>query len=244
MPNRKVVLITGAAQRIGERLARMLHAHDYNVLIHYHHSATAAEQLADTLNTTRPNSAKTIQADLTDSAEVISLAMHVEQCWGRLDALINNASSYYATPWGTATEHDWDVLIGSNLKGAFFLTQALLPALKKQRGCVINIIDIFADRPLRDHPLYCIAKAGLAMLTKSLALDCGNAIRVNGIAPGAILWPATTLSDAEKQHMLNRIPRGEIGNPDEIARTALFLIEHAPYINGQIIAVDGGLSLT
>src|SRR6185436_12794936 len=132
----------------------------------------------------------------------------------------------------------------SNLKGAFFLTQALLPALKKQRGCVINIIDIFADRPLRDHPLYCIAKAGLAMLTKSLALDCGNAIRINGIAPGVILWPATTLSDTEKQHMLNRIPRGEIGNPDEIARTALFLIEHAPYINGQIIAVDGGLSLT
>jgi len=240
----KIALITGAARRIGAQLARTLHKNNYNVVIHYHRSKEAADQLASELNDLRPNSAKALRANLADSAELSSLAQQSEQWQGHVDVLINNASSYYATPWGDASCEDWDALMGGNLKGAFFITQALLPTLKKQSGCVINIIDIFADKPLRDHPLYCIAKAGLAMMTKSLALDCGGEIRVNGIAPGAILWPATPLSDIEKQQMLNRIPNGDIGDPNDIARTALFLIEHAPYVNGQIIAVDGGLSLT
>lgn len=244
MSANKVALITGAAQRIGAQLARTLHKNSYNILVHYHQSSEAAEKLVDELNGVRPDSAKALQANLTSTAELLSLTRQCEQWQGRVDVLINNASSYYATPWGNASEEDWDALMGSNLKGAFFIVQALLPALKKQRGCVINIIDIFADKPLRDHPVYCIAKAGLAMMTKSLALDCGSEIRVNGIAPGTILWPAIALSGEEKQQMLNRIPNGDIGEPSDIARTALFLMEHAPYVNGQIIAVDGGLSLT
>lgn len=239
----KVVLITGAAQRIGAEMARTLHRANFNVLIHYHRSQESAEGLALELNSVRANSAKAVQANLSNTSEISALAQQCEQWRGRVDALINNASSYYATAWGNASPADWDALIGSNLKGAFFVTQTLLPALKKQHGCVINIVDIFADRPLRDHPLYCMAKAGLAMMTKSLALDCGGDIRVNGIAPGAILWPAAPLSDAEKQQMLSKIPNGDIGAPSDIAQTALFLLEHARYINGQIIAVDGGLSL-
>lgn len=239
----KVALITGGAQRIGAQLSRALHARGFNVAIHYNRSAAAAARLADELNAVRPDSALIMQADLTDHSDVSALSTAIAQRWQRLDALINNASSYYATPWGRASEHDWDALIGSNLKGAFFLTQTLLPALTKQRGCVLNLVDIFAERPLPEHPLYCIAKAGLAMLTKSLALDCGDRIRVNGIAPGAILWPEPELSAADKQRLLDKIPRRQIGEPGDIVRTALFLIEDAPYINGQIIAVDGGLSL-
>jgi pteridine reductase len=160
-----------------------------------------------------------------------------------VDVLINNASTYYSTPWQTAAAHDWDRLVGSNLKGPFFLTQALLAELSQRKGCVINMIDIAAERPARDFSLYCMAKAGLAMLTKSLAVDHGRSIRVNGIAPGAILWPEPPLSEIAKMQMLEKIPAGHIGDAADIVHTALFLIEDAPYINGQIIAVDGGLHL-
>lgn len=241
--NAPVALITGAAQRIGAELARTLHERGYRVLIHYRSSATEAERIAAELNAIRSDSAATLRAALGDADAVAALAAAALTRWERLDVLINNASSFYPTAWGKATVDDWDVLIGSNLKGAFFLTQALLPALAARSGCVINLIDIFAQQPLPDHPLYCMAKAGLAMMTKSLARDCGDSIRVNGIAPGAILWPEPPLSPEQQAHMLARIPRGRIGEPADIARTALFLIEDAPYINGQIIAVDGGLSL-
>jgi pteridine reductase len=238
-----VALITGAAQRIGEHLARALHARSYNVVIHYRYSAANAERIAAELNARRAASACTLAAAMEDDDAVQQLAAQALAQWGRLDVLINNASSYYRTPWGAATPQDWDTLFGSNLKGAFFLTQALLPALSEQRGCVINMIDIFAERPSRDFPLYCMAKAGLAMMTKSLAFDQGHRVRVNGIAPGVILWPEQPTGAEEKRETIARIPTRSIGSPDDIARTALFLIEDAPYINGQIIAVDGGYNL-
>lgn len=239
----KVALITGAAQRIGAQLARALHARGYNVVIHYNRSAAAAREIADELNAQRADSARIAAADMEDVEAVQTLAATALAAWGRLDVLINNASTYYATPWGDATPQDWDRLVGSNLKGPYFLTQAVLAELARRSGCVINMIDIAAERPARDFSLYCMAKAGLAMLTRSLAVDCGRTLRVNGIAPGAILWPEAPLSDAAKQQMLDKIPAGQIGHPDDIVRTALFLIEDAPYINGQIIAVDGGLHL-
>jgi pteridine reductase len=242
MTSVKVALITGAAQRIGAQLARALHARSYNIVIHYRSSAAAANELARELNSARANSTCVLSADMEKIDAVERLAVDALAAWGRIDVLINNASTYYSTPWGAATPDDWDKLLGSNLKGPFFLTQALLPELSKRGGCVVNMIDIFAERPLREFPLYCMAKAGIAMLTKSLAVDYGKTVRVNGIAPGAILWPEPPLSETEKLRMLEKIPVGRIGDPDNIVRTALFLIEDT-YINGQIIAVDGGLSL-
>lgn len=239
----KVALVTGAAQRIGEQLVRGLHARGYRVIVHYRSSAQPAQAIVDDLNRIQPATAVAIAADLADPTAPAQLAAAGLEQWGRVDVLINNASSYYPTPWGEAKISDWQGLMGSNLMGPFFLTQELLPALIKQRGCVINMIDIFAERPARDMPLYGMAKAGLAHMTKSLAFDLRGKIRVNGIAPGAILWPERPTSDEQKSDMLQRIPLGEIGDPSDIVRTALFLIEDAPYINGQIIAVDGGLSL-
>lgn len=240
---RKVALITGAAQRIGEQLARALHARDYNVLIHYRYSAGSAQKIVAELNALRDGSAAALPADMENIESVRALAEQAQSQWGRIDALINNASSYYATPWQSATPQDWDSLFGSNLKGPFFLTQALLPELARNKGSVLNIVDIFAERPSHDFPLYCMAKAGLAMMTKSLAFDWGHSLRVNAIAPGAILWPEPPLDDDAKQRMLEKIPAGQIGDPADIVRTALFLLDDASYVNGQIIAVDGGLSL-
>lgn len=242
-PWQKVALITGAAQRVGEQLARGLHARGYRVIVHYRSSAQQAQSIVDDLNKTRAETAVAIAADLADEAAASQLAVTCLKQWGRIDVLINNASSYYPTPWGEAKTADWQMLIGSNVMGPFFLTQALLPALIEQQGCVINMIDIFAERPARNMPIYGMAKAALAHMTKSLAFDLRGKIRVNGIAPGAILWPEQPMAEAEKSNMLERIPLGEIGDPSDIVRTALFLIEDAPYINGQIIAVDGGLSL-
>lgn len=240
--NDRVALITGAGQRIGEQLVRTLHARGYRVLIHYRRNPNASA-LADELNRRRGDSACAIAADFEKLDEVRQLAERAVAQWGRLDALINNASSYFRTPWGEAGELDWDNLFGSNLKGPFFLTQALLPALKRRRGCVINLLDINIERPAPGFALYCMAKAGLAMMTKSLALDLRGAVRVNGIAPGAILWPEQAIDEDDKRGLLVRIPLGTLGDPTDIVRTMLFLLEDAPYINGQIIAVDGGLNL-
>lgn len=240
----KVVLVTGAGQRIGAHLARVLHQRGYRVLLHYRSSDSAAVAVAAEFNRVRADSSRALQADLTDLAQVQRLAEQVVEIWGRLDALINNASSYFETPWGNTGEAEWDALIGSNLKGPYFLTQALLPLLAEQRGAVINLIDVFAERPAKNFSVYCAAKAGLAMLTRSLALDWGDRVRVNGIAPGVILWPEQPVDHARKAATLDRVPQGRIGSPDDIAKTALFLLDDAPYINGQIVAVDGGYSLT
>jgi pteridine reductase len=243
--NNKVALVTGAAHRIGERIAKELHGSGYRIVIHYRNSAGAAEQLVDTLNEQRADSAQCLQANLADLQSIKSLAEKTVNRWGRLDALVNNASSFYPTDIQTSTEEQWEDLMSGNVKGAFFLSQALIPELEKTRGCIVNLIDIHAEAPLKNHSIYCIAKAGAAMMTKSLANDLGPHIRVNGISPGAILWPENEaqLTVEAKAEILKRVPLEKIGDPGDIARTAKFLICDAPYITGQIIAVDGGRSL-
>jgi len=238
----KVVLITGAAHRIGATTARMLHAEGMNILLHYRHSKTAAESLQTELNALRAESVHLIQADLHDTAGLPDLVERAIQLWGRLDVLINNASSFYATPIGTVNETQWDDLIGSNLKAPFFLSQAAAPYLRQQQGCIVSIVDIHAERPLKEFPVYSMAKAGLVMLTKSLACELGPEVRVNAVAPGAILWPEN-LGESEKEKIISRTFLKRQGAPDDIARAILYLIRDAGYMSGQVLTVDGGRSL-
>lgn len=243
--NNPVALITGGAKRIGAAIARALHQQDYNIVLHYRNSQTEASDLANELNQVRSNSCALAKADLANMAELGHLAQLSLQHWGRLDVLINNASSFYPTPVAEATEQQWDDIMASNLKAPFFLAQMLAPALQKSRGCIINMADIYAEKPLKQHSLYSIAKAANAMLTKTLAQELAPHIRVNGVAPGAILWPEQeALTETAKQTLLQKIPLQATGNPSDIAETIVFLVQHAPYINGQIIAVDGGRNLT
>lgn len=240
-----VVLITGAGRRIGATLAGELHSDGFNLVLHYRRSRSETEALAQTLNQRRPDSAIALPADLNNTDALTELARLASSHWGRLDVLINNASAFYPTPLGDVTSDVWDDLIGSNLKAPFFLAQALLPALKQQQGCIINIADIYAEKPLKEHTVYCIAKAGNVMLTKSLAQELAPDVRVNGIAPGAIFWPENVQQDNTDyiNHLLHKIPLQRRGQAADIARTVRFLISDAPYITGQIIAVDGGRSL-
>ena len=239
-----VALITGAAHRIGATTTRVLHRAGINIALHYRNSEAAAKSLQQELQQDRPDSVSLIQGDLHQTTQLSALVEEVHQQWGRLDILINNASTFYPTPVGEITEEYWDDLVGSNLKAPLFLSQAAAPFLKEQEGSIINIVDIHADRPLKGHPVYSVAKAGLAMLTKSLARELGPEIRVNGVAPGAILWPENEMDDATKSDILSRTALKRSGEPDDIAQTALFLIRDAHYITGQIINVDGGRTLT
>lgn len=236
-------LVTGAAKRIGATIARTLHGAGANVAIHYHRSAEEAEELSADLNRARGRSAFALGADIRDVEAVEQLAKDVLQRTGTLDVLVNNASNFYPTPLGTVTPEQWHDLVGSNLKAPLFLSQALLPALRASRGVIINVVDVHAQRPLRDHPVYGAAKAGLAMLTRSLAKDLGPDIRVNGVAPGAILWPDEGMSDALRAAIVKQTALKRSGEPEDIATTVLFLVRDAPYITGQIIAVDGGRSV-
>jgi len=238
-------LVTGAAKRIGAVIASTLHDAGANVAIHYHRSAADAEQLAADLNRRRPKSAFTVAADMLDIADIERMAADVVKRIGstKLDVLVNNASSFYPTPLGTVTPEQWQDLMGSNLKAPLFLSQALLPALRAARGVIINIVDVHAQRPLRDHPVYGAAKAGLAMLTRSLAKDLGPDIRVNGVSPGAILWPDEGMTESLRAAIVKQTALKRTGEPQDIARTVLFLVRDAPYITGQIIAVDGGRSV-
>jgi pteridine reductase len=239
----QTVLITGAARRVGAAIVRALHAAGANLVVHYRASQDDAAALARQLNDKRSGSVVIQAADLAQPDACRELAARALAVFGRLDLLINNASSFYATPIGTITAADWDDLMGSNLKGPLFLSQAAAPALKERRGSIINLIDIHGFRPLKAHPVYCAAKAGLAMLTRSLARDLGPEIRVNGIAPGPVLWPEGDLNEALKQEIVEKTALKRYGTPDDIARTVLFLAADAPYITGQIIAVDGGRSI-
>ncbi len=240
----KTVLLTGGARRIGAVIARALHRAGMNLALHYRSSTVEAAALRDELNRRRADSVILLQAELRDTASLPALVEQTIDKWGRLDALINNASSFYPTPLGQTTEADWDELLAGNLKAPFFLSQAAAPYLQAVEGCIINLVDIYAERPLAHHPVYCAAKAGLRMLTRSLALELGPVVRVNGIAPGAILWPEQGMSETTKTQLLSRIPLRRQGEPEDIARTVLFLLQDAPYITGQIIAVDGGRSLS
>lgn len=245
MPEQPVALITGAARRIGACCTRTLHNSGYNVIIHYRHSKDAAKQLADECNTLRPDSAIILAADLTNMEQLQTLATQAVNRWNRLDALVNNASSFYPTPIKSASENDWDDLLGSNLKAPFFLAQALAPSLKKQRGAIVNLADIHAEKPLKNHSIYCIAKAGNIMLTKSLAKELAPFVRVNGVAPGAILWPEdeAELSEAAKNSIIEKTALKKAGSPINIADTVAFLLRQDSYITGQVIVVDGGRSL-
>ena len=237
-----VALITGAAKRIGAAMATRLHSEGFRVIIHYGHSKDDAHTLAQKLNDIRPESATCLQANLCDSEDVEALSENAINVWGQLDVLVNNASSFYPTPIGSISEEDWLSLVGSNVKGPLFLSQALAPALRKAKGCIVNMVDMHIDRPLPKHSVYLLAKSGLASLTQSLAIDLAPDIRVNGIGPGAILWPEREMEDDEKEKLLSSIPLGELGKPEDIAKTLSFLIS-ASYVTGQIIFVDGGRSL-
>lgn len=237
-----VALITGAAKRIGAAMATRLHSEGFRVIIHYGHSKDNAHTLAQKLNDIRPESATCLQANLCDSEDVEALSENAINVWGQLDVLVNNASSFYPTPVGSISEEDWLSLVGSNVKGPLFLSQALAPALRKAKGCIVNMVDMHIDRPLPKHSVYLLAKSGLASLTQSLAIDLAPDIRVNGIGPGAILWPEREMEDDEKEKLLSSIPLGELGKPENIAETLSFLIS-ASYVTGQIIFVDGGRSL-
>ena len=239
----QVVLITGGARRVGAEIARTLHAAGANILIHYRSSASAAIALADEFNRTRPHSAAIYAAHLLNAEAPDKLIAATLLEFGRLDILINNASSFYPTPIGQITLPQWDDLIGSNLKAPLFLAQAAAPSLRAQRGLIINMIDIHALRPLKAHPVYSAAKAGLAMLTRSLARELGPEIRVNGIAPGPVLWPDGEIDEELKREIIGKTALKRHGTPQDIARTALFLAKDAPFITGQIIAVDGGRSI-
>ncbi len=237
----KSAMITGAANRLGAQIARTLHQNGANLIIHYRASAAAAQALVAELNSKREDSAVALNADLNSMPELERLAVEACSAFDGLHILINNASSFYPTHFGEISAQDWDVLIASNFKAPLFLTQACYPALRKSTGCVINMVDIYASMPLNRYSVYCSAKAGNQMLVKSLAMELAPEVRVNGIAPGAILWPEheSVDFDAEHQALLDLVPLKRCGTPQAIADTALLLATN-DYITGEIIRVDGG----
>lgn len=240
----KVALVTAGGRRVGAAIARELHAAGDRVIIHCRESREAAEVMALELNKRRPDSVVVIQADLKEAAERDELIACATQRWGRLDALVNNASTFYPSPVGTVTEAVWDDLVDVNLKAPFFLAQAAFGALAQTHGAIVNIVDIYAERPLAAYPVYSVAKAGLLALTRSLARELAPKVRVNAVSPGAILWPESPVEDHEKEKILSTIPLGERGHPSDIAKTVRFFLKDAPYITGQVLAVDGGRTLS
>ncbi len=241
----QVILITGGARRVGAAISRALHAGGANLIIHYRRSATEARALQADLNALRADSVALVQADLLNPAALSPLVQETVNRFGRLDVLINNASSFFPTPVGEITAENWDDLIGTNLKTPLFLSQVATPHLRKSGGSIINIIDIHADRPMKNHLVYSTAKGGLVALTRSLAAELGPEIRVNGLSPGPILWPEDERWNDElaRQRIVNQTLLKRVGEPDDVARAARFLVFDAPYITGQIIAVDGGRSI-
>jgi len=242
MLGNKVVLITGAAHRIGASTAQLLHAEGMNLVLHYRSSRDAAQKLQKKLLEKRPDSVILVQTDLHKIDNLPALVKEATDAWGRLDVLINNASTFYQTPINKATEKHWDDLMGTNLKAPFFLSKAAAAQLKKNHGCIINMVDIHAERPLMAYPIYSMAKAGLVMMTHALASELGPEVRVNGVAPGAILWPEN-IDDITKQRIVSRTFLKRKGEPKDIASAILYLIRDAQYMSGQILTIDGGRSL-
>ncbi|HEX5765178.1 MAG TPA: pteridine reductase [Woeseiaceae bacterium] len=241
--DRRVALVSGGARRIGAAIARRLHEAGATVAIHYRGSADEAHRLRDLMNTRRHDSARIFEADLAETQRLPALIESVVDWAGTLDILVNNASSFYPTPLGSVTESQWDDLVGTNLKAPMFLSQAAWPYLRRQGGSIVNLIDVHARRPLRDHAVYGSAKAGLEMLTRSLAKDMAPDVRVNGVAPGAILWPERGMNEVVKRKIIEQIPLKRSGLPDDIAGCVLYLVRDAAYVTGQVIAVDGGRSI-
>jgi pteridine reductase len=236
----RYTLITGAARRIGACIAETLHTRGCHVFLHYHRSRDAVDKLAGQLNTQRPASATIVQADLGNEDDLNRLVNQVRAGTGQLDLLVNNASRFFPTEVGTTTTMQWNQLMDSNLRGPYFLTQALLPELAIAGGSVVNLLDVHAVRPMRDHAVYCMAKAGLQMMTLALAKDLGPQIRVNGVAPGAILWPEQGTTSVEQDNILSKTVMGRAGKPEDIASAVAYLGLDAHYVTGLVLAVDGG----
>jgi pteridine reductase len=239
----QTALVTGAARRVGAVIARQLHAAGANVVIHCRRSRTAADALAAELQAARAGSAVVVAADLLDPAQWAPLIDRTLASFGALHVLVNNASSFYATGMGSITPAQWDDLVGTNLRAPLFLTQAAAAALRNSKGLVLNIADIHGLRPLRDYIVYSTAKAGLVMLTRALARELAPEVRVNAVAPGPVLWPEEGLSEERRGQIIERTPLHRGGSPDDVARAALFFATQAPFVTGQILAVDGGRSV-
>jgi pteridine reductase len=241
----KIVLITGGAKRVGASICRLLHASGANLMIHYRSSVNEARALQAELNLQRASSVAIIQSDLLNLSALPSLVKETIKHFGRLDVLINNASSYYPTEIGDISDEQWHDLMGSNLKAPLFLSQAAAVELRKQQGCIINITDMHVERPKKGYIVYSVAKAGLVTLTKSLAHELSPEVRVNAVAPGPVMWPEDNpqFDELYRQRVISQTLLKRIGDPSDIAKAVKFLIQDAPFITGQIIAVDGGRSL-
>ena len=242
----KAALVTGGAKRVGAAICRRLHARGANVMLHHRASVNEARALQHELNTRRADSVALIRADLLNSASLPDLVKTTIRQFGSLDILINNASSFFGTAIGDITEKAWDDLIGTNLKAPLFLSQAAAGELRKRHGCIVNLIDIHAELPMKNYVVYTVAKGGLLALTRSLARELGPEVRVNGVAPGTIMWPDddTWSDELSRQRIVNQTALKRVGDPDDIAKAVEFLVAAAPYVTGQVIAVDGGRSIT
>ncbi|HWI25033.1 MAG TPA: pteridine reductase [Lysobacter sp.] len=239
-----VALVTGAARRLGAAIARTLHAAGFDVALHCHRSRAEADALAKALDAARPGSALVLPADLAEFDRLPELVANTVGWRGRLDALVNNASAFFPTPFGATTPAQWDALFAANARAPFFLTQAAAPHLRATRGAVVNLADIHAERPLREHAVYGMSKAALVHMTRALALELAPDVRVNAIAPGAILWPEDDgKSDAAKAALLARTPLGRTGTPEEVAEAVRWLLQDARYTTGQVLRLDGGRML-
>jgi pteridine reductase len=237
----KVALVTGGAHRVGAAIARALHAQGMRLVVHYHSSEAAARALQQELHAVRADSVMLVRGDLKNGDKLWrNLVYETVERFGRLDVLVNNAARFYPTPVGEATEVQWSDLLDTNLKAPFFLAQTAAPHLKKVGGVIVNVADIYGERPLSGYPIYSIAKAGVIMLTKSLARELGPEVRVNAVAPGAVLWPTTELDEMSKQRLVSRTPLKRVGDPEDIARAIVFLVRDASFITGETLAVDGG----
>ena len=241
----RVALITGGARRVGAAICRRLHAGGVDLMVHYRTSVEAARALQAELNALRPDSVALVQADLLHMPALPEMVAETVRRFGRLDSLINNASSFFPSPIGEITEREWDDLVGTNLKTPLFLSQAAAPQLRRNHGCIVNIVDIHADRPMRNYVVYSAAKGGLLALTRSLAGELGPEVRVNGVSPGIIMWPEDErwADEVARQRLVQTTLLKRVGDPDDIARTVGFLVFDAPYVTGQIIPVDGGRSI-
>lgn len=239
----KVALVTGGSKRIGAAIARRLHLEGMNLILHYHSSDKEARALQSNLNGARENSVVLVKGDLLDNHKISHLVQEAVNVYSRLDAVVNNASSFFPTPVGETTEQDWNDLLGTNLKAPYFLSQAAAPELSKRFGCIVNIADVYGERPLKNHPVYCIAKAGLIMLTRALARELAPEVRVNAVAPGAVLWPENDHDRVAQQRIVSRTPLRRTGTAAEIAGTVLYLIRDAGFVSGHVIPVDGGRSV-
>ena len=241
---RPVALITGGGRRVGAVIARTLHAAGYDLALHYRHSADAAEALAAECEARREGSTLPVHAELAALDTLPGLVAATLARFGRLDALVNNASAFYPTPLGGVTPAQWDELFASNAQAPFFLAQAAVPALREAGGAIVNLVDIYAERPLADHPVYCMAKAALLAMTRALALDLGPRVRVNAVAPGAVMWPSDGKAYDDRQAMIERTPLKRAGTPEDVAGAVLWLLRDAPFVTGQVIRVDGGRTLS